>query len=40
MNSISEGQSQNSERPTRGTVSNDDEEDEGILTKIKRKIFG
>ncbi|XP_048756400.1 protein tumorous imaginal discs, mitochondrial-like isoform X2 [Ostrea edulis] len=40
VNTDKEGQSQNSERPTRGTVSNDDEEDEGILTKIKRKIFG
>lgn len=39
-NSISEGRSQNSERPTSGTVDNEGEDDDGILSKIKRKIFG
>lgn len=39
-NSISEGRSQNSERPTSDTVDNEGEDDDGILSKIKKKIFG
>lgn len=39
-NSISEGRFQNSERPTSDTVDNEGEDDDGILSKIKRKIFG
>lgn len=38
MDSISEGRSQNSETPTSGSVN--DEDDEGVLSKLKRKIFG
>jgi hypothetical protein len=39
MNSVSEGKSQNSERASSGSVSSEEEE-EGILTKIKKTIFG